>query len=163
MKEQSIDADFITNIVNTYSDMMLRIAFHYTDNTYDAEDIVQNVFLALLKKDISHFEEDALKAYIIRCTINKGKDFYRLKTKRQIVPIEEAYHVVSDEKESIMDEIRNLPLKYREVIYLHYYEGYTCEQIGKTLSLNRNTVSTRLRRARQKLKTVLQEEKYESI
>lgn len=163
MDKQSIDAKLINHIVETYSDTILRIAFHYTDNRYDAQDIAQNVFLSLLNKKIADLSEGELKAYIIRCAINKCKDFYRSRLKRKIIPLEEAANLAAEEKDSVLDEVRELPAKYRDVIYLHYYEGYTLNQIGKILHISPNTAGTRLRRARERLKNILLEEKDEQL
>lgn len=158
MNKAGINSKLINHIVNTYSDTILRIAFHYTDNEYDAQDIAQNVFLSLLNKHLADLSEEELKAYIIRCAINKCRDFYRSKTRRKVIPLEEAQHLAAEEKESVLEEVRALPAKYRGVVYLHYYEGYSLKQIGKILNISPNTAGTRLRRAREKLKKVLQEE-----
>ncbi|MBR1730962.1 MAG: sigma-70 family RNA polymerase sigma factor [Ruminococcus sp.] len=163
MSKHSIDANQINHIVTRYSNTILRIASHYADNKYDAEDITQNVFLSLMDKDLNFQSEEELKAYIIRCAINKCKDFHRYKSRRKTINIEDLEPIAAPEKSSILDEVKTLPEKYRVVVYLHYFEGYTLEQIGKILKINPNTAGTRLRRAREKLKDILKEDNYESL
>lgn len=160
---KNIDVNQITRIVNTYSDTILRIAYQYTKNIHDSEDIAQDVFLAVMKKNISSLSEERLKAYIIRTTINKCNDFYRKSSRRKVVPLDEAAGLFTPEEQSVIDEVNSLPEKYRNVIYLHYYEGYGVNEIAEILGTKPSTVSSQLNRARAKLKKLLTEESYENL
>ena len=150
---KNIDVNLINHIVNTYSDTILRIAYQYTKNINDSEDIVQDTLFSVIKRgaeNLSSLSEEKLKAYIIRVTINKCNDFHRKKSRRK-------------EEESIFDEVNSLPEKYRNVIYLHYYEGYGVNEIAEILGAKPSTISSQLNRARAKLKDILTEESYENI
>ena len=152
----NIDVDLINRIVNDYSDMILRIAYQRTQNLYDAQDIVQEVFLALMKRDVSKLRENELKAYVIRTAVNKCNDFHR--RKRKTVSIEDAPPIFTPEERGALEAIGSLPEKYRTVVYLRYYEGYSVNEIARILGSKPATISTRLNRAREKLRTILTEE-----
>ena len=160
---KNIDVDLINHIVKTYSDTILRIAYQYTKNVHDSQDIAQEVFLAVMRRDLSKFGEERLKAYIIRTAIYKCNDFQRKTSRRKIVPLDEAVKLFTPEERSIIDEVNKLPEKYRNVIYLHYYEGYGVNEIAQILGSKPSTISSQLNRARAKLKTLLTEESYENI
>lgn len=163
MKGNNIDVSFINHIVNTYSDTILRIAYQYTKNIHDAQDITQEVFLAVMKKDLSRLPENELKAYIIRVAVNKSNDFYRKAKRRKIVALNEAAELFTPEEQSVIDEVNSLPEKYRNAVYLHYYEGYSVKEIADIFGAKPSTVSSWLSRARAKLKTLLEEDDYENI
>ena len=160
---KNIDVNQINHIVEEYSDTILRIAYQYTKNTYDSQDIAQDVFLSVIKKDISNLSEERLKAYIIRTAINKCNDFHRKRSRRRIVPLDEAAELFTPEEQSVIDEVNKLPEKYRNVIYLHYYEGYGVNEIAEILGSKPSTISSQLNRARAKLKMLLTEDNYENI
>lgn len=163
---KNIDVNLINHIVNTYSDTILRIAYQYTKNIHDSEDIVQDTLFSVMKRgaeNLSSLSEEKLKAYIIRVTINKCNDFHRKKSRRKVVSLEDAEPVFTKEEESILDEVNSLPEKYRNVIYLHYYEGYGVNEIAEILGAKPSTISSQLNRARAKLKDILTEESYENI
>ncbi len=161
MKRQ-YDDDFIERLVAEYSDMILRIAYHHTGNLQDAEDIAQEVFLSLVDRDLPD-DSDHLKAYIIRSTVNKCNSFRRAKKGEDIVYLDEIYKnenepVFTFEERSVIHEVMRLPKRYRDVIYLHYYEGYSVAEIADILDTKTGTITSRLKRAREKLKPILQEE-----
>lgn len=69
--------NYFEKAVKTHSVSLVKIAFTYTKNIYDAEDIVQNTFLKLYEKQIEFDTNEHLKAWLIRCTINSSKDFLK--------------------------------------------------------------------------------------
>ena len=75
-------------IVENYSDMIFRIAYQYLFNKYDAEDIVQEVFVKLLTKRVIFKDEEHIKSWLIRVTINQCLDYKKSLTKKSTVPIE---------------------------------------------------------------------------
>lgn len=155
----------IKRIVETYSDMILRIAYQHTANMHDAEDIAQEVFLSIIKKDMKNFSSEREKAYIIRTTINKCNSFHRKKGNLNVVYLDEIYKNPEEpkftiEERNILNEIRTLDKKYRDVLYLHYYEGYKAFEIAKILGSTTGTITSRLKRGREMLKLKLKEENY---
>lgn len=155
----------IQRIVNTYSDTILRIAYQHTGNMHDAEDIAQEVFLSIIKKDMTNFDTEHEKAYIIRTAINKCNSFHRKKGKLNIVYLDEVYKnpdepVFDLNERNILNELLSLDKKYRNALYLHYYEGYKAKDIAKILGTTTGNVTSLLKRGREKLKLKLEEENY---
>lgn len=154
MNPQPVIADdTVAMAIEKYADMVRRICFLYLRSSTDIEDVFQEVFLKyFLNLDKFHNEQHE-KAWLCRVTFNKCKDLNRSFWRQKVVPLENLE--ISYEKQEQGDLIRavlNLPSKYKEVIYLHYYEGWTIPEIAEIIEQNVNTVYTRLRRAREKLK-----------
>lgn len=149
----------VERIVETYSDMLLRIALHHTQNQSDAEDAVQMVFLKLLKGNLSFEDTEHEKAWLIRVTINQCKDLLRSAWNKKTTGLEEK-HKASEQSEDfvVLDAVRALPDKYRNIIFLFYYEGYTTAEIATILDMRQGTVESRLFRARAQLKKKLEGE-----
>ena len=128
-------------------------------NKADTEDIFQNVFLKYVLRTAPFDSPEHEKAWIIRVTANACKDllrsFFRSRTVSLDVLIETPREMPEDHSD-ILEAVLALPEKYKDPIYLHYYEGYTAEEIGRILGKNTNTVYTLLTRARQMLKTRLE-------
>ena len=153
----STEENFISDAVNKYSDTVFRVAFQYTKDRFDAEDIVQEVFLKLLKKPPKGFDRNGLKAWLIRVTINKSKDFLRAgKRMRTIVRdyIAPSPPVCYDE---VFDALSMLSERDRNALYLHYYEGYTAREIASITGGSERAVTKRIGRARNKLIYILEE------
>jgi len=151
-------AENIETLVEKYSDMIMRIAYQNCFNKSDSEDIVQEVFFKLIRNIQELKDEEHLKAWLIRVTINLSKDYNKSSWYKKVEPIEEkeaSYNFDTEESE-ILNELSKLKPIYRNTIYLYYYEGYKINEIAKILDLNENTVSSNLTRARKKLKEVLE-------
>ncbi|MCL1900930.1 MAG: RNA polymerase sigma factor [Firmicutes bacterium] len=141
--------------VNKYSDTIIRIAFQYTKNRADAEDIMQDVFFSLIKQPPFSSEEH-LKAWIIRVTINKSRNYYKASKKRQFVSLESVSNSLTAHQTEKLSEVMELPEDDRNIIYLFYYEGYKAKEIAKILDKKEKAVLMRLGRAREKLKYLLE-------
>ncbi|MCH5351010.1 MAG: RNA polymerase sigma factor [Clostridiales bacterium] len=141
--------------MNKYSDTVFRVAFQYTKDRSDAEDIVQEVFLKLYKAS-PQTDDGGIKAWLIRVTINKSKDFLRAKKRRG-----KAEGLPPPERESghieVFEALSQLPERDRNALYLHYYEGYTAREIARILGGSERAMSKRIGRAREKLKEFLKE------
>ena len=144
-------------IIRQYSDMIYRIAVHNLGNTSDAEDIMQEVCITLLTKCPEQRDPEHIKAWLIRVTINKCNSFHRLVWHKRCESLDDYTHLEAPEQTRVMEEIRQLPKDYRNIIYIYYYESYTIAEIAKILKKNPNTVSSYLQRARKKLKELLTE------
>ncbi len=150
----------ITALVEKYIDTVYRVALGYTKNPEDAEDITQNAFLALLNHGSDFESDDHARFWLIRVTINACKKLFRSPW-RNALPLEEYAHSLPFEEQRHSDlflAVMALPTKYRMPIYLHYYEGYSTEEIAALLKTPKGTVCTNLRRGRNLLKTYLEEE-----
>lgn len=161
------DDGLIERVVKGYSDTVLRIAYQHTACMQDAEDIAQEVFLSLVNKPIGDYDNEHLKAYIIRATINKCNSFHRSRRDTDIVYLDEIYRndaepVFTVGERSVLQEVRSLPPRYRDVIYLFYYEGYSVAEIADIMGTKTGTITSRLKRARDKLRPLLLEENYGS-
>jgi RNA polymerase sigma-70 factor (ECF subfamily) len=143
--------------VQRYSDAVYRAAMHNCSCSADAEDAVQDVFEKLLRYDGTFENEEHLKAWLLRVTINRCHDLARAAYQKDS-ELSEDLPAPEDADGSLLDAVRSLPENYRNVIYLHYYEGYTAAEIGQMLGTPANTVLTWMRRARAQLHTMLKEE-----
>lgn len=149
--------EYIKYILDTYSKMIVRLAFTYTKSLCDAEDIAQDVFVSLIEKNKKFESPEHEKAWLIRVTVNKSKNFVKSSWVKKTVPIEEAEtKAVEHKSNDILAEVVALPEKYRTVIHLFYYEGYSIKEIAKILGKTTGTVGTWLARGRQMLKDRLE-------
>ena len=157
--------DIIENLISLYGNDVLRIATAYTHNISVAEDIFQEVFIKVAL-NIDKFEKrSSEKTWIIRITINTCKDYLKSSWNKKVVPMEtiestsKSYseeELLKEEKsEIIIQEILKLPIKYKEVILLYYYQDLLTSDIAKILNLPETSVRTRLRRAREIIKEKL--------
>lgn len=146
------------DIVEKYSDMILRIAYQNLKNKTGAEDILQEVFVKLISVKNRPLEEEHLKAWLIRVTVNLCKNYWKAAWIRKTVPLEENWLQISENNITLWEELWSLPAKYRNTLYLYYYEGYTVPEISIILQIPLNTAYTHLQRAKEKLKVIILEE-----
>ena len=144
-------------VFREYADMIYRIALHNLSSAADAEDTLQEICLILMTRS-SPEDENHLKRWLIRVTINKCKNFKRSFWQRNRESIEDFSYLAAPEKREMMEELYSLPENYRNIIYLYYYEEYTIPEIAEILEKNENTVKSSLQRARKRLKKILTEE-----
>ena len=148
----------VIGAIERYADTVRRICLTYLKSPHDTEDVFQTVFVKYALSSPVFDSAEHEKAWVIRVTINACKDWLKSLFRHRTVPLEEAREQASDlpaETVEVMDAIAALPERYRTVIYLHYYEGYTAEEIGCILHKNKNTVYTWLTRAKPLLKEAL--------
>ncbi len=150
----------ISRLVEEYSDLILRISMHYVKNRQDAEDIAQMVFLKVVRSQPYFENAEHEKAWMIRVTINQCRDYLKSSWFRLTAPYIEAPAVqnTAETRDEVLWAIRQLPEKYRNVIYLYYYEQLGVKEIAQILSAKENTVLTWLSRARSKLMPLLKGE-----
>ena len=142
-----------------YGGLVLRTAFGLLKNMPDAEDVAQEVFLSLLRTAPRFESEEHRKAWLLRCTINRCRSLFRSAWRQRTVPLEQDPAApFTPEESAVLDAVGALPLKYRQVIYLHYIEGYTSAEIAGLLGIRQNTVLSQLSRARALLRTALKGE-----
>lgn len=147
------NSEAIRQAVELYGDMIYRLALHYLKDSFDAEDVVQEVLLALFLRDIP---ENRRKAWLLRVTINKSLDVLR-KRKRQR-PLEAEPSAGHGEGMSLSEELKELSALDRELVYLYWYEGYSSKEIGKLVKMSDGAVRKRLERAKKKLRELLEKD-----
>ena len=143
-----------------YQNMVYRIALHQTGSPADSEDAVQEVFLKLFTCRTPFEGEDHLRRWLIRVTVNHCRDLQKSPWKRRRVsldalPVEPVFQ--QPEQAELYREVMVLPEKYRTVLDLFYYEELSVREIAEILQIKQSAVTTRLSRARTKLKERLAE------
>ena len=146
--------------IERYADTVRRICMVHLRREADTEDIFQTVFLRYAMHT-GRFESPAHeRAWLIRVTLNACSDLRRSFFRSRTSPIE-TLEALPDEtapqNREVLEAVLSLPERYREVIYLHYYEGYTAPEIGRILRKNPNTIYTWLARAKKQLAAMLKE------
>ena len=163
MNESFVDDEFIHNVIDRYSDMILRVSFQYVRNMQDAEDVVQDVFLGLLEcLSRTQFQSDEhMKAWLIRVAINKSKNAAKQnarRRKREELQLPHNSEHNQPQFDDLEELLKNLSALDREVVYLHYYEGYSAKEISENfVHKSEKSLFKRLSRAREKLKEFLSE------
>jgi RNA polymerase sigma-70 factor (ECF subfamily) len=154
----------VNRTIEQYADMVRRICFVYLKNRHDTEDIFQTVFLKYLLHDGGFESAEHEKAWFARVALNACKDLLKSVFRKKVVPlefIEEEAAEANDDGTDVLEAVLSLPVKYREVVYLFYYEGYRAGEVARLLGRNENTVYTLLSRARKLLKEKLGGEEIE--
>ena len=144
-----------TEAFQKYSDMVYRLAFARVKNKYDADDILQDVFIRYMKSKQDVQDLEHAKALLIRITINCTKSLFLSKNRKKTSALDEFISIDMPCRDTL-EAVLGLPVKYRTVIHLHYYCGYSVEEIADILSTKPSTVKSQLHRARQKLKDYFQ-------
>ena len=151
MEKQQIAA-----LYEAYAKDVYRLALSWLHSTHDAEDILQNVFLKLLDKDITMFFGGE-KAWLLKCTANACKNHLRSFWQRNTQALDENTVVTTSEDRSLWEAVGKLKPIYRAVIHLYYYEGYRQDEIAQILGISQTAVQTRMQRARESLEKELNE------
>ena len=149
--------------VEQYADTVRRLCLVHLKNAADIEDIFQNVFLKYALHDAAFESKEHEKAWIIRVTLNACKDLLKKFFRSHTVPLDALINLpaaVSPDTSQVLQAVLSLPVKYKDVVYLHYYEGYSAVEIGRMLHKNVNTVYTLLTRSKQLLKARLGDEQH---
>ena len=160
MAEQKAFVVDIDDAVRRYADMVYRLAVLNTRNRYEAEDVFQEVFMKLFRHKEGICNEEHLKAWLIRVTVNQGKSLAVTVWNKRRVSMEsvaeQGEEMQADEGESeVYEAVKKLPPKYREVIHLFYYEELQIREIAAVLERNEATIKTQLARGRQMLEKML--------
>ena len=148
--------------IGRYADTVRRICMVHLKNESDTEDIFQTVFLKYVLHSAPFESEEHEKAWIIRVTINACKDLMKSFFRSKVVSLDlqqaGGTPEADPEYREVLEAVLNLPPKYKDVVYLYYYEDYSVAEIADVMGLKPSTVQTRLSRAREKLKAMLTEE-----
>ena len=151
-------------LYDDYADMVYRICFLYLKNESDAKDGVQEVFLKIWEKQPVYENREHEKAWLIQTTKHYCFDVLKSswRQKRSDTPEwkqqQTAVEVRSESEETLLEYVMKLPAKFREVIYLYYYEEYSIREMSGILGRKESTIQSRLSAARKKLKKILEKE-----
>ena len=143
---------YIEKMIEKYSNMVFRLAMARTKSKEYSEDIYQEVFLRLYKKMPEFKSEEHEKAWLIKVTINCSKSLLGSKFIKNTEPLNEELQFETKERQEVYYEVLKLPIKYRTIIHLYYYEGYKINEISKILKMNENTVKSRTFKSKRKIK-----------
>ena len=140
-----------------YKDPVYRLALSMTGSAADAEDVCQTVFLKVLEK-----QPDLLpgteRAWLFQVTANECRSLWRRLKRRGTVPLDQAAELAAPEEGALLRQVMELSPKDRTVLYLHYFEGFSTQETGALLHISQSAVTTRLLRARQRLKEQMGED-----
>ena len=161
--KQLTDIEF-EEVINKYKKLLFKIAYYYTHDVYSSEEVVQETFVKLYELRNTFKDDEHIKRWLIRVTINKSLNTLR-RNKKELLVDNEYIDSLPDLKESEKDEkeifkcVCSLKESYRTVIILRYYENYNIKEIANILKISESNVATRLDRARKKLKTIIERRK----
>lgn len=156
MQTCEIDQIFLRHAQTVY-----RVCYSFLRSTSDAEDATQATFMKLVEKPRTFQGEQHEKAWLIVCASNLCKDILKSAARTRVValpeqePADPGYAQPIDET---LDAVLRLPEKYKDVVYLYYYEGYKTGEIAQMLDEKPSTVRNRLACARAILKQTLEGE-----
>ena len=153
----------LEQIFRDYYQLIYRVAFSQVKNHADAEDITQEVFLKIIRHDMRYQSMEHERAWIVRVTINLCRDLLKSKWHKTSVSMEEVSEAqrgscenFTEIQDNMMCAVLQLTEKYRNCLYLFYYEDYPIKEIAQSLEMPENTVKTNLKRGRQALKEFLE-------
>ncbi|MCR5845064.1 MAG: RNA polymerase sigma factor [bacterium] len=146
----------ITEIFTRQVDTIYRVCYAYMGNAADTEDAVQETFVKLMRSNVVFNDVEHEKAWLIRVAVNHCKDVLK-SSSRKNVALDSVGEPV-DERAGLDETLKvvlELEPKYKDAVYLHYYEGYTTEEIGEILGHPPSTIRNHLSEARRILKREL--------
>ena len=152
------DEQEVNRAVEEYADMIRRLCMIHLKNYHDAEDIFQTVFLKYVLSSVVFQNAQHEKAWFIRVTINACKDLLKNVFRSRTVPLNELIgqsRELPPDHSEVLEAVLSLPEKYRDVVYLYYYEEYSAAEISRLLGKNVNTVYTLLTRSKKMLREKL--------
>jgi RNA polymerase sigma-70 factor, ECF subfamily len=165
MRIHSMDSVTIEEMVDRYGEDVWKLVFSYVRQEQAADDLTQEIFIKLYKKMDTFAGHSTLRTWIWRVAINHCKDYLNSWYKRKVFPEENGHFqmmssgssvegtvIQKDEDRQLEEVVLELPLKYREIIYLFYYEECSIKEVSFLLGVKENTVKTRLRKAKQLMK-----------
>ena len=134
-----------------------RVCYAFMKNAQDAEDCTEDAFVRAMTCGVAFENERHERSWLTTTAMNVCKDKLKHWWRRKVTPIDEETELAAetDEKSEVADAVMALPVKYKEVVWLYYYEGYQTDEIAAMLGRAPSTVRNQLRDARAKLKLTL--------
>lgn len=158
MNKRDLEKEFESKYTD-YGRMLFRTAYLYVGNSADAEDILQEVFMKYLSGKYRFKDSEHEKAWFIRVTQNKALDFLKRKGRKNVSldEINELTYEKDTYSADVLNKVMALPEKYKSIVMLYYYDGYSVDEIAAILKISKSAVKMRLKRSREILKTELED------
>lgn len=167
-------SEHLATIMEEHGEYCLRVAYLYVKDWAIAEEIVQDVFFSYYRQQDRFEQRASLKTYLVKITVHKSHDYLRSwKNKRHLLleklhigaskQTPETMLLAQDERATITKALFELPITYREVVILYYYQELKVKEIADILPCAENTVKTRLHRARKMLQERLANSEWEVL
>lgn len=153
-----MDSNDFERVFKKNNKRLFLIALSFTANQYDAEDILQNSFVKLLKTKIEFENDEHIDKWLTSVTVNESKNLLKSAFRKKNADFEDyvaTYSFESEKSEDLFNAVMLLPKKLRTVIHLFYYEDMPIKEIADMLNIKQSAVKTRLCRAREQLKIKL--------
>lgn len=154
-----MDNNLLNSMAEKLRDNLFAIAFQYTKNAADADDMVQIALMKCYKSNKIFESEEHIRNWLIRVTINECKRHLTSPWRRNTTALDDYAETLgfeNAEESALFFAVMALPQKYRTVVHLYYYEDYSVREIAEILAIKESAIQTRLQRARQKLKQTLE-------
>ena len=148
--------DWLEGTISRNENRIFRAALAIMGNKADAEDIIQDVFVKLIEKQPRFESPEHEVAWLVRVTVNQCKSHLRSYWQKNTVALLDSYPAQTEEQHDLMYAVNALAPKYRTVIHLFYYEGYSTKEIAEITDQKESTVREQLTRARRSLKVFLE-------
>ncbi|EEL72125.1 sigma-70 family RNA polymerase sigma factor [Bacillus mycoides] len=160
----------IDEIMNKYGQEVLQLVYSYVNNKEIAEDLTQDIFVKCYKSLHTYKGKSNVKTWLWRIAINHCKDYIKSWYNKKVIVTEDESAYIEVQHDSVeqtviqnaedsrlASAVMSLPIKYREVIYLFYYEELLIKEIATVIEVKENTIKTRLKKAKELLKKGLEE------
>ena len=146
-------------VLRTYADTVYKVAYRYTQNAADAEDVFSDTFLAYYTKHPEFESEEHCKAWLLRVAINLSRNVHRAAKHTDEmpddIPAEEKGYTDAETSADLAEALGKIRPEYREVIELFYLQELSIHEVAEVLGRNESTVRTQLQRAREQLRKFL--------
>ncbi len=163
-ESKRMDEQLFEELYEKYAKDVLRVSYFYLGDRQQAEDVTQDVFVRLL----THTPElvpGREKAWLLKVALNRCRDLWRAAWVKRVVlgspamELTPAPDQLEDrlERQELLQAIHRLPADFKDVILLHYYQGFGIAEIAQMLGVPEGTISSRLSRGRKKLEDLLKE------
>lgn len=164
MSEEAFSAWFDA-LYTRYATDVIRVSYFYLGDRGKAEDVCHDAFVSLFVNR-PELEPGSEKSWLLKVALNRCRDIWRSSWMRRVISGSPVFETVPApdtlgqqmEKAEILAAINSLPPDFREIFILYYYQGYGIGDIAQITGVPEGTVSSRLSRGRQKLKSILDEE-----
>lgn len=155
---------WLSGLMDKLGERLTKLSFSYLKDWGRAQEVVQDVFFICYKKRHQVLELDSIESWLYRVTVNRCKDVLRTSWFKKVTVNNDLFHyqktdqpspeiasITKSDNEKLAQFVLALPIKYKEVILLFYYDDLSIEEISYVLKSNSNTVKTRLKRGRESL------------